>query len=240
MPSEPYTQIVINEVHSRIDWINGVYLPVLISLTAGLYAGLVASRMFAFFQVRTKAATWILGLKATLDPDYESPHELSIKLSDAAHGILLEVRGLGHERLTRCLASTWLAYITRLADLVQVAAPAGGLPDFPNKVQMLPLFAGRGREIFGRIVSNGTNEEYAFHFWKKLMADFRDFYGERFSRDLARVASSWPNVGPLITIWPFPNYLSARGDLIGLLTPRPPILRRLVWKVRRLLSRIIK
>lgn len=206
----------------HIDWENAVFVSIVLTLTVGIYAGLIASRIFAFFQVRAKAAAWILELKKVIGEDHESPFQLSVQLTEAAHGILIEVRSLGHEKAIRLITGILAEYLERLAQLVQVPVPASRIPIFPDKNEMIQPFAIRGAQQFGNIALGKPAAEVADYFWRELTADFRDFYVVRLSKDVARIASSRPNFWAIITPFPFPNYLAARGDLIGFMISRPP------------------
>lgn len=223
---------------ANIEWVNAVAIPAIMTVTLGLYAGLVGTRMFAFFQVRTKAACWVLRLKETFDSEYESPFELSIAFTTASQEILTEIRGLGHEKLTGVLQDIILHHFAVWARLVRIETPPHRIPKFPNKEQMQIPLASRGLEVFGALLpGNATPEETAHHVWRKLLADCRDEYAARFSSHVARISSIGPNWGTLLNPLFFPNYLSTNGGLIGLIVRRPSLRARVAIRLKRILTR---
>src|SRR5665213_3385374 len=136
-----------------IDWLNAVAIPAVLTVTLGLYAGLIGTRMFAFFQVRTKAVSWVLRLKADVfEPDHESPRKLSNAFTGASHEIITEVRGLGHEKLTRVLQGIFSHHLTVWARLIRVELTPDGAFPFPDTRDMEQLFASRGFERFGNML----------------------------------------------------------------------------------------
>ncbi len=193
---------------AEIDWTNAVKIPLVMDVTIGLllsiYTGLIASRIFAFFQVRAKAVTWIFELGAFFGEEYPSPHDFSIKLGQATFGIMLEMRGLGHERAKHKIGNMFKAYLRRCAELVRVPIPNSDLPEFPQQ-----------NEISGLI-------------WCSCMANLRGFYREQLGANAASIAALKPNGWALITPRPFPNYMSEKGDSIGLLVYRQSWWHKLV------------
>ena len=205
-----------------VDWLNAVVVAATKTMTVGLYAGIVASRVFAFFQVRTKAASWIFRFKEAFDGEHESPRELSMAFSYACQETLMEVRGLGHEKLVTAMQAIMLEHFAHWAQLLRIPIPPHGIPVFPDKEQMRGLLAPRGPEIFGRLLPrNATPEETAGHVWRHLLAAARDYYGNRISCDTANLTKTKPDIWTLLTLNPFPDYVSANGSNIGLLVRRP-------------------
>lgn len=187
-----------------IDWTNAVAVPLLLGLPLAIYAGLIASRIFAFYQVRAKAVHWMLGLGGFFREEFPSPHEFSVKLGQSTQGIMLELRAYGHEEAAQQIGVIFLLYLKECAKLVGVPVPSSGIPNFTSP---LP-------EVI----------------WRLRLADLRDFFLARVGGDIAHVATLKPNTWALLTLNPFPDCLSANGNLIGLLVPRPSPWRRLILK----------
>lgn len=207
-----------------IDWTNGFWMPLAMACTIGvalsIYTGLLASRLFAFFQVRGKSVNWLFDLGAFFGTDHQSPHDFSIKLGQATYGIMNEMRGLGHENAKQHMASIFRAYLVRCSELLGVGWPNEGLPEFPD-------FAGDLDPRSGARLA-----------WMIRMDHLRNYYRVRLGSDAAKLASLWPNLGALLNPWPFPNYYSSNGDIVGLLDRRPSGWFRFVSWCKRVWQRV--
>lgn len=175
-----------------IDLVNAV----LIGAPMALYTGLVASRIFAFYQARYRAVLWLYHAPEFINGNFQSPHDIAWKLSHDVIPVVLELKALGHDR-----ASLTVAQFSD--ELLNVTAAACGVrhennfPDLPITAERVPLI----RLELHRHLDSRTHE----------------------------VAGSFsamaPNLWPLFTPIPFPNYITFRGHVIGLLVPRLSWLR---------------
>ena len=183
---------------AEIDWTNGVALPLIMSFTVGvalaIYTGLIASRIFAFFQARYKAAIWVYALSDIFSEDGLGPHDFSIKLGKAVQPLMTEFRALGHENAVIQLGEIFSAYLGKIAQLLSVPMPKSQMPEFPSTLP--PLIQ------------------------MQFSAAMCHYYELRFAKDTACIASLKPNLWALVTPRPFPNYVSDSDRLHGLLVPR--------------------
>jgi hypothetical protein len=114
-----------------IDMANAIVVPVVLMLTLGaalaIYTGLIATRVFAFFQLRARAVAWVFELRDVLIEEHETPHDFSMKLGHATQGIILEFRSLGHSKADALIGSIFSAYLEKMAQACSVPMPPGGV-----------------------------------------------------------------------------------------------------------------
>ena len=188
-----------------IDLTNGVVLPLFLMLTVGfvlaIYTGLVATRVFAFFQLRAKAVSWVFELRDVLIEDHETPHDFSMKLGHATQGIILEFRSLGHDKADALIGSIFSAYLEKTAQVCGVPVPPSGVPAFPTTVAH-PLL------------------------WMDQFWAVREFYSGRLNADAAAISRVRPSIKAILSLHLFPDYITEKGKYRGMLVPRAGIKAR--------------
>lgn len=188
-----------------IDLTNGVAIPLLLTLTIGfvlaIYTGLVATRVFAFFQLRAKAVSWVFELRDVLIEDHESPHDFSMKLGHATQGIMLEFRSLGHDKAAALIGSIFSAYLEKTAQVCGVPVPPSGVPDFTTNISH-PLV------------------------WMEQFWIVRAFYSSRLEDDAAAISQVRPSINAILSLHLFPDYITEKGKYRGMLVPKGGIKAR--------------
>lgn len=109
---------------ATFDWAADVFVPLLLALTIGvllsIYTGLVASRMFAFLQVRAKAVMWGVDIVGVLGSRYRTYGEFQNALI-ACSGVVAELASLGHYSASNLIHAEMDAYLRTAAAMCGVA-----------------------------------------------------------------------------------------------------------------------
>lgn len=181
-----------------IDATNAIVVPLFLMLTIGvllaIYTGIIATRVFAFFQIRAKAVSWVFNLREVMVEDHASPHDFSMKLGQATQGIILEFRSLGHENAAALLGDIFKAYLLKTAEVCGIPVPPHGIPAFPDTVRP---------------------EVWQQRFWA-----IRDLYSKRLNDDAAAISGVRPSISAILSPLWFPDYISDNGKYRGMLVPR--------------------
>lgn len=201
---------------ASIDWTNAVIIPILIGIPLAIYTGLVATRVFAFFQMRYRAVTWLYELKEVLEPNkdrqtkedfmrgtseqYPGPHDFIMAVGQSALPLLVEIRALGHEKLRQHVAAVYSRFQSRAAELLHVPLLDNALPQFPEVLSPLP--------------------------WLEFMDSMRQFHLASLRESLVQLTTTKPDRWSLLAPTLFPNYLSSGTDFDGLLIARSRLRKR--------------
>lgn len=170
------------------------------ALFLALYTGLVASRIFAFFQMRYKAVQWIFDLQELMTSAHLSPQAFSIALGRRTQPIIVEFRALGHIEASYMIADIFQRHLHQLATLCGVAIPDNKMPDLP-----------------GDIMTSQNAETQSR--WVENMWAVRNLYASNLADDANRLASVEFSRWAIVTPNPFPKYLSF-GQGVGLFRPK--------------------
>lgn len=183
---------------ATIDWVNAVVIPILLLVTIGLllsvYAGLVASRAIAFYQARYKAVIWFSGLRGAIGSRHASPHDFLVAFSDDLAPLLTEFRALGHEDALQTLKSLVDGYLEAASQIAGVENNQNTMPQLPTRTD--PVAA------------------------EAFMLGMRKYHLSHLDESIVTIAAIGPRVTAVLSLVPFPNYLTFRDKFIGLLTRR--------------------
>jgi hypothetical protein len=173
-----------------------------LGIPLALYTGLVASRVFAFFQARYRTMQWIVGAQNFFSRDFASPHDLNFALVAECHPIISELKALGHDKASLRVAGIWNEFIKVIAQTFRVAYDRPQIPNLPTEASPAAMLL--------------------------LKRNLLQFANAHRDAQFEIVSTLKPNLWPLITPHPFPNYVSFRGKLIGMMVPRHSPLQ-VIW-----------
>lgn len=195
-----------------IDVNNGIIVGLwffFLSCAASIYTGLVASRMYAFYQLRHRALVWYNRLPEVLSSVCDSPADLMRRFGTVSLPVISELKAMGHEKASLTVARLHHDIIANIARFFDVDVPNNEFPKVPDTADPVS------------------------------MSSLQLALMRKFSADSASVRTTLaglkPNPWPLITPVPFPDYLTFRGAPIGLYMRRFTLLERIQ---RRLTGRV--
>jgi len=174
----------------KIDLVNAIAVALLLAI----YTGLVASRIFAFYQLRYKSIIWLYELMDYFDENVPSPHDFQWKLTQRSYPTVLELKALGHDAAALKIGGIIQNLIEYTATACRVPITAGRIPDLPA------------------VCPKAMTEALRFQVRLFLKSGLDDWLG--------MLGSMTPNIWPIITPNPFPNYILFDGHFIGLNVPR--------------------
>jgi hypothetical protein len=175
-----------------IDYFNAILVPVILMLALGIplsiYTGMVATRAFAFLQLRYRAAQWPITLSDTLKRA-ESPHDAHIEMMHQIHALTFELRALGHTKAAWQVAQCFSNYTGLLCGIFRVTFDGQNVPTLPSVIESSVW--NQTRLIFLNSTVNTVNAE------------------------IAKLCAIEPNIWPLLTPRLFPNYADNEKRFAG-------------------------